>query len=555
MLDIELFSKVNTFIDQDDSQKIRSRKMDAPASSLKELSRLAFSQPLHWLSTEPGEDNPIGWICISLEETCAGDVLLVPGDGATAELLMEAHEKEARAVLFLGRKPSKAVTIPAGLPVAIVSGNHDLKATQRLLLTILINQRAALQERGARIHAQLTQIESEDSGLEGLVKTMADISGKGILVQDKRGRILVECASSALATIWADIVNQLRSLDSLPELLGDRRRVGSQPSILTQDLPGGLTRLVVPITVAEVARGYLSLIGVAGELDALDHLVAEQGMRVCALEMSRAKAIREAEKRLKGDLLTVLLQEDLSPRDSQVWAQAVGLDLTQEHVGLRFTWDAPTPPSRRRLETIVNGEISRLGLKAIISPMGLEIVCFCELDPGSTRPELALEFGQAVVDQGYQEYPDAPVRCGVGSSARELSSWRESFSQAGQALEMARRFQEAKILYFPDLSVYRLLFQFEHNPALIGFQEEILGPLLAHDGGQELLQTLEIYFKHNGSLTQASEALYIHRNTLIYRLERLSDITGLDLEKPETRLAVELALHIYRMLGGTRRSS
>ncbi len=97
------------------------------------------------------------------------------------------------------------------------------------------------------------------------------------------------------------------------------------------------------------------------------------------------------------------------------------------------------------------------------------------------------------------------------------------------------------------------LFQFEHNPALIAFQEEILGPMLAHDGGRELLQTLEVYFEHKGSLTKASEALFIHRNTLIYRLERISEISGLDFEKPETRLAVELALHIYRMFGSTRR--
>jgi purine catabolism regulator len=172
--------------------------------------------------------------------------------------------------------------------------------------------------------------------------------------------------------------------------------------------------------------------------------------------------------------------------------------------------------------------------------------------PGTLRPDLALEFGQAVIDQGHLEYPEAPIRCGVGNPAADLPSWRDSFSQAGQALEMARRFHERILLYFPDLSVYRLLFQFEHNPELIAFQEEILGPLLAYEGGQELLQTLEVYFEHNGSLTQAAEALFIHRNTLSYRLERIAEIAGLNLDKPESRLAVELALHIYRIRGGSR---
>jgi purine catabolism regulator len=526
--------------------------MNGQLSSLKELSRLAFSQPFTWLSAEPAQDDQVKWFEISLNEVDVGEVVLLRTDEASDEKLAEAQEKKVSAVLLLGENLRADITLPENLPVAVVAGEHDLKQAQRLLLTILINQSAALHERRARIYAQLSQLEAEGKGLRGLVKAMADISGKGLLVQDKRGRILEECTSSALAMIWEDILKQLVSLNSLPESLKDRKKAGSQSVIITQDIPGGLTRLVLPITVGEVARGYLSMMGVVGELDMLDHLVAEQGARVCAVEMSRAKAIREAEKRIKGDLLTVLLQENLSPRDSHLWAQAVGLDLSQEHAALRFSWDSASPPSRRRLETIVNGEISRLDIKAIISPMGMEIVCFCEVPPGAPRPELALEFGQAVVDQGYSEYPEAQIRCGVGKPAPDLTAWRDSFSQAGQALEMARRFHERKLLYFPDLSVYRLLFQFEHNPELVAFQEEILGPLLAYEGGLELLQTLEVFFEHNGSITQAADALFIHRNTLIYRLERISEIAGLDLDKPETRLAVELALHIYRMRGGTR---
>jgi purine catabolism regulator len=494
--------------------------MNEQSFNLNELSRLAFSEPITWLSAEPGRDVQVGWFTTSINEAGASDVVLLLTGAASTENLRNAQSKGVSAVLLLGGKPPAKTKLPADLPVAAVPGDHDLIESQRILLTILINQRAALQERGARVHEQLSQLEADGQGLKSLVIAMADISGKGILVQDKRGRILVECASPALASIWEDIAKQLVSLNSLPESLQDRKKAGSQPAIITQDIPGGLARLVMPITVGEVARGYLSLIGVAGEMDVLDHMVAEQGARVCAVEMSRVKAIREAEKRIKGDLLTVLLQENLSPRDSQLWAEAVGLDLSQDHIALRFTWDSPSPPSRRRLETIVNGEISRLNFKSITSPMGVELVCFCEVDPDTPRPETALVFGQAVVDQGFAEYPEAPIRCGVGKPASDLPSWRDSFSQAGQALEMARRFHERKLLYFPDLSVYRLLYQFEHNPELSAFQEEILGSVLAYEGGQELLQTLEVYFAHNGSLTQAADALYIHRNTLIYRLDR-----------------------------------
>jgi len=113
---------------------------------------------------------------------------------------------------------------------------------------------------------------------------------------------------------------------------------------------------------------------------------------------------------------------------------------------------------------------------------------------------------------------------------------------------MARRLDERIPLYFPDLSVYRLLLQLENHPILQTFKNEILGSLLAYEGGRDFIKTLEIYFDHNGVLSQAAEALFIHRNTLSYRMERIAEITGLDIHNTETRLAVQLALRIHRMV-------
>jgi len=113
---------------------------------------------------------------------------------------------------------------------------------------------------------------------------------------------------------------------------------------------------------------------------------------------------------------------------------------------------------------------------------------------------------------------------------------------------MARRLGERKPLYYLDLSVYRLLLQFEDHPELKAFLQETLGPILNHQNADEFLATLEEFFNHNGNLSQTAEALFIHRNTLTYRLERLASAAQLDLENPDTRLAVQLALSIRRML-------
>ncbi len=66
-----------------------------------------------------------------------------------------------------------------------------------------------------------------------------------------------------------------------------------------------------------------------------------------------------------------------------------------------------------------------------------------------------------------------------------------------------------------------------------------------------MIHTLQVYFEHNGNLSQAAEALFVHRNTLIYRMERIATLTGANLDDPEVRLAMQLALHIYRMMEKT----
>jgi purine catabolism regulator len=90
------------------------------------------------------------------------------------------------------------------------------------------------------------------------------------------------------------------------------------------------------------------------------------------------------------------------------------------------------------------------------------------------------------------------------------------------------------------------------------FYTEVLGPLLKHDdkNNGELLQTLEWYFKCHGSPTDMAKAMSLHRNTLLYRLRRIEEILGVQLDDKdtgaETGLALHLALRIGEVLGERR---
>ena len=521
--------------------------MFASMLTLQQLLRLSFANSVIWPYKPLKEALHVQWVVLTIEDIGPGDVLLIPGSGITKDLLYRFEQEGGTAIISWGETKSLDQTVSSDIPIAVISADQDFQSVYRTLITILINQRAYLMERGVRIHTHLSKIEAEGEGITGLVMAISEISGRGVIVQDKRLRILAECTSSTLHSIWEDILDFLNKSDNLPKVLHDRKQAGQSASVIRQSIPGDIARIVNPIVVGGVARGYLSLIGLEGEFDALDNLVIEQGALVCGVDMARSKAVREVEKRVKGDLLSAILYESLTPRDAHLWIESIGLNLNLSHVGLRFGWDAVETPSLRRLETLVNGEISRQNFKAIVNSIGEEVVCICELPSTAARPESAIQLGNTVITRAGQEYPDIPARCGVGLPVTDLSKWRDSFRQAGQALEMSRRLKAEQALYFPDLSVNRLLLQLENHPELSAFKDEILGPLLDYDSKEQLIQTLESYFKHNGNLSQAADSLFIHRNTLIYRMERIAEITGMDLDKTETRLAVQLALHIHRM--------
>jgi purine catabolism regulator len=423
----------------------------------------------------------------------------------------------------------------------------DIRSIHQLLVRALLAQKSIFLERGAVIQTRLTQIAARGEGLTGLAAAMREMTQHGILVQDKRLSPLASSPSPALRAVWDDLIGQLSEFSALPELLRDRRQAGETPTVTIDPLPGGLERVVAPIVVGDVARGYLSAIGMAGEPDQTDRTVVEQGALVCAIEMARAKAVRETEKRLHGDLLSALLHQNLSARDAHLWALNMGLDLEKQHTAMRLAWEGASP-TLRRLETLVNGEVSRSGLPVIVSSLSGEVICFSEAPREPGRPARTIALAQTVVDLAGKEYPEAVIRCGIGTPAPDLGAWQLSFRQAGQALDMARRLGERKPLYYMDLSVYRLLLQFEDHPELRTFLQETLGPVLSHENSEEFLATLEEFFAHNGNLSQTAEALFIHRNTLTYRMERLEEVSQFELENPDTRLAVQLALSIRRML-------
>lgn len=137
-----------------------------------------------------------------------------------------------------------------------------------------------------------------------------------------------------------------------------------------------------------------------------------------------------------------------------------------------------------------------------------------------------------------ERYPHAPMRLGYGRVCQKGCPIRTSYSEAKKSLTtMAKGISREKVLHYSELGIFRLFFEIQNPEEIRSYCLENLGPLLEADrkNGSDLMGTLRSYLYNNCNLLRTSQALYIHRNTLIYRLNTIKGLLAKDLDNAFVR--------------------
>lgn len=471
------------------------------------------------------------------------------------DMVRWASDMQASAVVLSENASPTAIAEANafGMPVMILPGGSRIRMVEKSIVSLLVDRKGQLERRATQIYKQLTQISSRNEGMAELINAMARLTNKAIVVQDKRLRILENAVQPQFIGNWDDVEQFLRNMYNLPVEIQDRHRVGEiENPVLLQSLPTpGLARFVCPIITKNIGRGYLSIIGRDSELDDIDLLVAEHGAAACALEMAKAKAISDTEKRLRGTFLDRLLIGDVSQQEAIRQGERFEHDMMQTHLAIVLGWQGDKSPSNRRLETLVNGVVASHHASALVwqRERENELLVFHATDP-KDPVDASMKLAKAFTTEVQRQYPGARVAVGLGQAARDIGSWRNSYRDSVQALELATRLHTDTPLYIGDLGVYQLILSLADREKLMSFCERTLGALLEYDLRQhaDLIKTLEAFFACHGNLSQTAEMLIVHRNTLLYRMNRINEIAQIDLNRPEIRLALHLALTIRRLL-------
>ncbi len=140
------------------------------------------------------------------------------------------------------------------------------------------------------------------------------------------------------------------------------------------------------------------------------------------------------------------------------------------------------------------------------------------------------------------------VKVAYGMVVQELKDVSKSYKEAKMALNVGKIFYaEKNVVAYSALGIGRLIYQLPVNLCKI-FIEEIFGDNVPYDLDDETLTTLNKFFENNLNVSETSRQLFVHRNTLVYRIEKIQKSTGLDLRCFDDALTFKIALMVVNYM-------
>ena len=140
------------------------------------------------------------------------------------------------------------------------------------------------------------------------------------------------------------------------------------------------------------------------------------------------------------------------------------------------------------------------------------------------------------------------VYVAIGTVVNDLKNVSASYKEAKMALELGKIFEEnKKIVNYEQLGIGRLIYQLP-APLCKMFINEVLHGLSMDQFDEETLTTVNKFFENNLNVSETSRQLYIHRNTLVYRLDKLQKMTGLDLRNFDDAIIFKIMLMVSKYM-------
>ena len=141
------------------------------------------------------------------------------------------------------------------------------------------------------------------------------------------------------------------------------------------------------------------------------------------------------------------------------------------------------------------------------------------------------------------------VSVGIGNSYKDLKMMKQSLNEAELAIDSAKCQElDDTITKYKDIGIYGLLFSIPNRTVLENYYSEVLGKINNDNKDNNLIEILETYLNENCNITVTAEKLFLHRNTLKYKIKKIEELLNCDLHNFNDCMKVKIALYINKVL-------
>lgn len=503
-------------------------------------------------------------------------------------VIVTLDQARASAVAVRGEVDEAAIAKARQVGIALLRLPDDEMVSQieRDVIRLIVDRDGYVAQRSSELQQALNQLTLDNGDLAAIAQKVYSFTQQPTLFIREDGQIEKAAFAEALSSqnlhkiqsalpnatalrSWAALQSSEQPATELSKLVGSIDLAAPIPaaSIVstssrnetkgTSQEPSPQKRrtdisaaVAAPIVLSDSIFGYCLLLRLAADVNddvsAVEEIGVSLGASAAALTVDKQNAVDVAQGKMRAAFVDELLATEIA--DEQAWIQrgsSLGYNLVQPHVAwvvqANNVADWPNPLLRFVEEQeehipFTQREEGMLLFWPIENPKS-----------GRALKVTADEF----VNHVQERIPQAELTIGIARPATRPSEWQRSQQQATESWRLGRSWKGAAVTYFGDLEFYQLLTLLRNNMESDRFFRRTLGRLLAHDESHnaELVQTLEGFFSCHGNASRTADRLHIHRNTLTYRLERIAEITQLDLDDPDARFSLQLALKLRPVIG------
>lgn len=441
-----------------------------------------------------------------------------------------------------------------GLPLLRLSPNTPYVDIMVPIFELLINEHKQLQQRDHEIHELIINLMLSGKGFQEICQGLAQTMDNPIFIFSHG----VCLGTGYVPSLDSEFVNTIRTSleDYFRENTGELLDFNPHRAVRLKLKPDLCDSIVVPVASQKKVDGYLIIMEINNLLTDVEIKGIETGAAIVALEFAKEKAVVETEIRINSEFFDELFYR-YEGNEVVVMRRAA-------HMGIN-------PAGRLAVFIVGSNSVNDDAVdmsddySAIIQ---LLRKCFWDypegiflIRKGNQIVGLVSEFPKIEnkLSKCLQEFlnlakiriPREKFRIGVGSAYEGLEKIKISYEEAELAFQVTWQYPRIDgPVFFKNLGTLPIMYNIKKLPLADNLCHEYMDKLknYDHENGTDLVKTLISFIQNNCKVLTTAQKLYIHKNSVVYRLQKIMEITGLDIKKSDDLFLLMMVVKLDQIL-------